>query len=397
MGETKMFHGNKKLIILIACVAIAFGGYWLFGGSKGNKVETAKEANTKSPESITISAQQAQSVAIAPVKTQQFVSHRGAVGYVDFNQDKLVQVFSPYTGRIRQVFVQNGDDVRKGQPLYSIDSPDLVQGIQNLISAAGARTLASRNLDRARKMAQIQASSQRDLDQATADHQTAEANYAAARDALRIYGKTDAEMDKIVSSRKVDGELVIASPSAGRVVNRVAAPGMLTQPGSSQPPITVADISTMWLIANVVEQDIPKLAVGQNIAVSITAMPQEKFSGRITHIASSIDPATRRITVRSEMPNDRQLLRAQMLASYTIQTGEPTRSLAVPVNGVVREGNGTMTIFSTTDGLTFTRRVVKTGLEQDGFMQILEGVSEGEKVAGDGALFLSNALALLAR
>jgi cobalt-zinc-cadmium efflux system membrane fusion protein len=204
-------------------------------------------------------------------------------------------------------------------------------------------------------------------------------------------------MDKVIASRKPNGELIFTSPIAGRVVARNAAPGMLVQPASLPTPVTVADINTMWLIANVPEFDIPKIQLNQRINISITALPDEKFEGVVTSIGASIDPNTRRIPVRTELKDAKHQLRQQMLATYMIQTGAPIRSIAIPANGVVREGDGTMTLFVTKDEKIFTRRVVRTGQVQRGLIQILEGLTDGEKVATDGAIFLSNAIALQSR
>lgn len=394
---------RKKIILISAAIACAvFASYWIFGTKQADNKEqnsqSAKATQSVSPNNtIVVTEQQSKQVHVETAEFHDFVTEQNAVGYVDFNQDTTVQALSTVSGRIRQVFVRSGDDVKKGQPLYSVDSPDLVQALSTLISSAGVRSAATRTLERAKKMLSIQATAQKDYDQAVADQQTAEANYQAARDAVRIFGKSDAEMDKVIASRKPNGELIFTSPIAGRVVARNAAPGMLVQPASLPSPVTVADINTMWLIANVPEFDIPKIQLNQRINISITALPDEKFEGVVTSIGASIDPNTRRIPVRTELKDTKHQLRQQMLATYMIQTGAPIRSIAIPANGVVREGDGTMTLFVTKDEKTFTRRVVRTGQVQKGLIQILEGLTDGEKVATDGAIFLSNAIALQSR
>lgn len=327
----------------------------------------------------------------------EFASQREAIGYIDFNQDLTVPVFSPYQGRVRQVLAKAGDDIRKGQPLFSIDSPDLVQAESTLISTAGVAALNSKVLERAKKMFETQASAQKDVEQAVSDQQAADGNYKAARDAVRIFGKTNDEIDKIVASRKIDGELLVASPQRGRVTARNVAPGMLVQPGNAPAPFTVADLSVMWMVASVSEYDLPQLRLGQHVSVAVMAYPGQKFQGKITNIGAALDPNTHRIAVRSEIKDLQHQLRPQMLATYVIRTGEPIHSVAIPVNGVVREGDGTMTVFVTQDGHRFIRRPVKLGLQQGGVNQVLEGLSAGEKIAGDGAIFLSNMLALQSR
>jgi cobalt-zinc-cadmium efflux system membrane fusion protein len=159
-------------------------------------------------------------------------------------------------------------------------------------------------------------------------------------------------------------------------------------------PYTVADLSTMWMLANVIETDAPAYRLGQEVEVRVPAYPDKVFKGHVTALGAMIDPNTHRQMVRSEIDDPRHLLRSGMLASFIIRVGDPVRSLAVPAEGVVREGDGTMTVWSTKDGRRFTKRTVRTGKQQDGWTQILEGLSPEETVVFDGAVFLSNKLAL---
>jgi membrane fusion protein, heavy metal efflux system len=191
--------------------------------------------------------------------------------------------------------------------------------------------------------------------------------------------------------------LVVASPISGRITARNAAPGLLVQPGNAPGPFTVADTSTMWMMANVAESDSPAFSIGQDVKVSVMAYPGRIFGGRISTIGSSVDPTTHRVLVRSEIDDPKHELRSGMFANFVIRTGDPVRSIAVPLDGVVREGDGTMTVWVTADRRRFTMRVVKVGMQREGLYQIVEGLQPGELVATEGALFLSNALTIAAR
>jgi len=237
-------------------------------------------------------------------------------------------------------------------------------------------------------------SAQKDVDQSTSDEQTAEGNFKAARNAVRIFGKTDDEVDQILAQRKVDSTLLVPSPISGKIVTRNAAPGFLTQPGTPPAPFQVADLSTMWMLANVIETDAPAYKVGQEVEVRVPAYPDTLFKGHVTTVGSMIDPNSHRQLVRSEIEDPQHLLRSGMFASFVIRVGDPVRSLAVPAAGVVREGDGTMTVWVTSDSRRFVKRTVKVGLQQDGWSQILEGLQPGETVVTDGAVFLSNKLLL---
>jgi membrane fusion protein, heavy metal efflux system len=344
--------------------------------------------------SVDLSEKQAASLKVGPVDTRDFEVLKTAVGTIGFNENMLVQVFSQYPGKILKALYNVGDDVKKGDVLFTIDSPDLLQAESTLLASAGVLELQKRILARATGLLRAGGSAQKDIDQATSDHQTAEGNFKAAMNSVRIFGKSDAEIEQIFRDRKVDSTLVVSGPIDGRVVTRNAAPGFLTQPGTAPAPFSVADISTMWMIANVIETDAPAYKVGQPVEVRVPAYPDKVFKGHVTTVGSIIDPNTHRQLVRSEIEDPEHLLRSGMYASFIIRVGGPLRSLAVPADGVVREGDGTMTVWVTKDDRHFIKRTVSSGLRQNGWVQILDGLQPGETVVTEGAVFLSNRLLL---
>jgi len=362
------------------------------GASSGSKAESVPAPNI-----VELLETQLKAVKVEVAAEREFPLEKSAVGSIDFNEELTAQVFTPNQGRIADLFAKVGDEVKKGQPLFTIDSPDLVQASSTLISAAAVLELTTRNLERMKTLFAAKAAAQKDFEQATSDNRTAQGAYRAARDAVRIFGKSDAEIDRIVEERKVDPILVVPSPISGRITARNAAPGLLVQPGAQPAPFVVADVSTMWMLANVAESDSPAFKVGQDVRVTVMAYPGRVFTGRISTIGSSVDVATRRVLVRSEIDDPNHELRSGMFANFVISTGAPMRSVAVPLDGVVREGDGTMTVWVTADRRRFTMRSVKVGLLRDGYYQILDGLQPGELMATEGALFLSNALAIAAR
>jgi membrane fusion protein, heavy metal efflux system len=397
-------RARPALVIVVIAIAIAAYGAWrLMESSKPELGTTARAAaeqgNTSSApaparDSVDLSDSQLASVKVEPVEDREFPVEKEAVGSIDFDEDMSVQVFTPYQGRIISLFASIGDDVKKGQTLFTIDSPDLLQAESTLIAAAGVLELTTRNLARLRELYKTLAVSQRDVDQATSDQQTAEGNLRAARDAVRIFGKTDADIDAIVANRSSDPTLVVPSPITGRITARSAAPGLYVQPGNAPAPYTVADINIMWMLADVPEVDSPAFRLGQQVVVKLSAFPGRTFDGKITTIGASVDPNTRRVLVRSEISDPQHELRSGMFANFVIRIGPPVHSPGIPVNGLVREGDGTMTAWVTADRRKFTKRTVKIGEQHNGYRQILEGVQVGELVATEGALFLSNALVI---
>jgi cobalt-zinc-cadmium efflux system membrane fusion protein len=386
--------------VVIAVFAATAGAYLvadLGGPAKpgGDVANAAIEAGTDASNAATVALSDTQLalVKVAPAGERKFPIEKSAVGSIDFNEDMTVQVFTPYAGRIIGLFAKVGDDVDKGQTLFTIDSPDLLQAESTLIAAAGVLELTTRNLERLRGLYTTRAVSQKDLEQGVSDQQSAEGALRAGRDAVRLFGKSDTDIDHIIAARVADPTLVVPSPITGRITARNAAPGLYVQPGNAPAPYSVADISTMWMNANVAETDSPAFHVGQEVRVSVIAFPGRVFEGKITTIGAMVDPATRRVLVRDEVRNPDHELRSGMFANFVIRTGAPARSPAVPQDGVVREGDGSMTIWVTTDRRHFVRRTVTIGLRHDGYAQILDGLKPGELVATEGALFLSNALA----
>ena len=407
-GVTAFANLSRTRVVWLAAIAVgALALFWgrgfigLADGQSGRKQQVAAlESNqpngtpASDEQAVELSDKQAASLKIGPVSSREFAIQKTAVGTIDFNENLLVQVFSQYQGKILKAFYNIGDEVKAGDVLFTIDSPDLLQAESTLLATAGVLELQKKVLARLSNLLKSGGSAQKDVDQATSDEQTAEGNYKAAKDAVRIFGKSDAEIERVVADRKVDSTLVVPSPISGRVVTRNAAPGFLTQPGVAPAPFTVADLSTMWMLANVIETDAPAYKLGQPVDVTVPAYPDKIFKGHVTALGAMIDPNSHRQLVRSEIDDPEHLLRSGMLASFVIRVGDPVRSLAVPAGGVVREGDGTMTVWATRDSRHFTKRTVKTGLQQDGWTQILQGLSPDETVVIDGAVFLSNKLAL---
>jgi cobalt-zinc-cadmium efflux system membrane fusion protein len=341
---------------------------------------------------IELSPGQLSAVTIQPVGTCPFAVEKEAVGGISFDDDLSVQVFPPYQGKLLQTFAELGDEVQKGQPLYTIESPDLIQAESTLIGAAATLQLTSKELARVKELYGTNGVSEREMEQASSDQQVAEGALKAARDAVRVLGKTEAEMDQIVATRKIDPALVVRSPVAGEVTGYNAPPGLLVQPGAAPAPLSVADTSLKWMLANVTEGDSPFFHVGQPVEARVMAYPGRVFKGKISKVYAAVDPNTHRVTVRSEIADPSHELRPGMLASFMIRVQEPVESVALPMTGVVRNGDGTMAAWVTTDEHRFVQRLIKVGLQTDSHWQVLEGLQRGELAVTDGAIFLSNML-----
>ena len=392
-------HISKRLVIVLvtaAAIVVATGRLLESGRSHGQATNAntppesgAKSNTSRSETTLDLSPSQLNSIKIEPVGSYRFPVEKEAVGNIDYDEDLSVQVFPDYQGTIIATLAQLGAEVHIDEPLYTIKSPDLIQSESTLIAAEATYVLTSKELARVKGLGGV---AEREKEQAASDQQTAEGALKAARDAVRVFGKTDAEIDQIIASRKIDPALVVRSPIPGKITSKNAQPGWLVQPGNMPAPYAVSDVTIKWMLANALESEIPLFHLRQPVQVRVTSYPDRVFLGRVSKIYETVDPNTHRVTIRSEIADPDNELHPGMLANFVIRVHDPVEATALPANGVVRESDGTMTAWVTTDRRRFVQRVIKTGLRIDGQVQILEGLRRGELAVIDSAVFLSNML-----
>jgi cobalt-zinc-cadmium efflux system membrane fusion protein len=386
-------HIRKKVgAAVVIAVAMVVAVALLESGCSRGEATNAKAApstNSTANPTVDLSPTQLNSIKIETVGSYRFPIEKEAVGTISFADDLSVDVFPAYQGTIIKAFVELGAKVQKDQPLYTIKSPDLIQADSNLIGAAATFDLTNKELARVEGLPGV---SQREKEQAVSDQQTADGALKAARDAVLVFGKTPAEVDQMIASRKIDPALVVRSPIAGKVTAFNAPAGLLVQPGNPPAPYSVANVSVKWMLANVPESDNASFQLGQPVTVKVMAFPDRTFKGKVSKIYETVDPNTHRVTIRSEITDPKDELRPGMLPNFVIRVRGPVEATAVPANGVVREPDGTMAAWVTTDRHHFAERFIKTGLRTDGQVQILDGLQRGELVVSDGAVFLSNML-----
>lgn len=385
---------EKTVAGVVTVVAIAVAGVIFLSSCSRSASANAPAANPAQPSAtVELSSSQLNSIKIEPVGNYAFPVEKEAVGNISYADDLSVDVFPAYQGTIIKALVELGVPVEKGQPLYTIKSPDLIQAESNLIGAAATDELTAKELARAKDLYTTSVGvPQRELEQAISDQQTAEGALKAARDAVLVFGKTNADIDQMIASRKIDPALVVRSPIAGKITSFNAPAGLLVQPGSPPAPYTVSNVTVKWMLANVPESESAFFHLGQPVAVKTLAYDGRVFKGKVSKIYEAVDPSTHRVTIRSEIADPTNELRPGMLANFVIRVDGPVEGAAIPENGVVREPDGTMGAWVTTDRRTFTERVIKIGLRSNGRVQVLEGLQRGELVVSDGAVFLSNML-----
>jgi cobalt-zinc-cadmium efflux system membrane fusion protein len=367
-----------------------------------NETETVSAASAGNSTTLETTADQMKSLRTATASLQTVPTTEQATGKVSFSEDAITPVYSPYPGRVVELLAKAGDSVTKGAPLLVIDSPEVVSaegdwlsGRATLTKAQAILKQAERSRERIEKLVAGEAAAPKDLEQASTDLEgahsdvhSAEAQIESSRQRLLNFGKTEAQIEQLGLTRRVDRTTRVTAPIGGLIVGRKVGPGQYIRPDNPDPLFTIADTSTMWLLAQVYESQIPSMHIGQRVEVRVPALPQLTLPAQVNYIAPSIDPATRRVAVRCVVRNRNNQLKPEMFASFRFEKAA-RQVMNVPQQSVVREGNIAV-VWVVESPNRITRRTVELGAELDGKIEIQSGLRPGEIVVADGALFLSS-------
>ncbi|MDO9365331.1 MAG: efflux RND transporter periplasmic adaptor subunit [Methylotenera sp.] len=297
------------------------------------------------------------------VKTEQVLSRKmvntvRAVGQFQFNEQRLSTVTTKFEGYIEKLYVNTtGQPVKRGQPLMEVYSPELVSAQEEyLIAWHGRQSLSNGTPESLAGVGQL-------------------AESALKR--LRNWDISDAQLQRLKKDGKATRTLTMYSPANGVVLEKIAVQGMRFMPG--EPLFKIADMSTIWLLADVFEQDIALVHVGQTVDISINAYPGKDLKGKIAYIYPTVAPETRTAKVRVELANPDGILKPDMYASIQLISGHGASVLAVPDSAVIDSGTRQVVLVQLTEGL-YEPREVKLGMRSDGYVEVAEGLSEGENV-----------------
>jgi Cu(I)/Ag(I) efflux system membrane fusion protein/cobalt-zinc-cadmium efflux system membrane fusion protein len=291
------------------------------------------------------------------------------VGYLEYDQQKMVSVTTKYPGWIEKVFVNYvGEPVQKGQPLFEIYSPELLQTEQDLLSA----------IQFARRMADAPEDS----------HGRALDLVEASRQRLRYWDVTDEQVRRLEETGKVFRTLTVMAPAGGVVMMRMPGlEGMAVKPGMEL--FHIANMSSLWLSVEAFENQIRWLRVGSVAEVSLSYFPGETFTGRVRFIEPQINEATRTVPLKLEVPNRGGRLRAGMYATVRFQPFVVSDAVLVPTPAVLRTGQRNLVVVAEGEG-RFTPREVRLGAEGNGQVEILSGLQAGEKVVTSGQFLIDS-------
>ncbi len=350
---------------------------------------SATASSSSIPQLFTIPQDQMSHVQVVTVQPSRLTRTLRLTGAVAYNAFKTTPVITQVGGPVSRILVVPGQKVNVGQPMLDVSSPDYSQLLDAYLKAADSSRLADKNYAREKDLYQHHAVAQRDLEQAESDRNQAQADLNAAEQGMKILGiKNPADLAKTASS----AEIPVLAPISGEVVERLVSPGQVVQAGQTQ-AFTISDLSTVWVLANVYQADLAYVRSGDEVTVQTDAYPGT-FHGRISYVSPAVDPNTRTLQARIVVDNAGEKLKRDMYCTVTVTAGSISNAIAVPDSSVLRDENNQPFVYVAIGANQFGRRDVEIGQSENGKTQILKGISAGEKVVGDGSLFLQFANSL---
>jgi|SRR5215813_968098 len=369
-------------------------------GGSVNDSEISSQSH-RVPGTFVPTAEQWATLTVEPVEKRVFRPEHVTEGKVGVDEDRSTPVFSPYAGRVTKLFAKPGETVERGQPLFVVEATDMVQAQNDFIAALAADNKAQSQVHltdtvekRLHDLYQGKAISLREWQQAQADQTAAQSDrksadtaLEAARNRLRLLGKSDDEITALQTTGRISPETPISAPISGTVVQRKVGPGQYVSNSNTDPVFIIGDLDSVWLMAFVRETDAGKVKLGQDLEFTVLAYEGQAFHANISYIAATVDPNSRRLLVRARVPNNQGLLKPEMFATVTIFTNEGDWSPAVPVSAVIYEGEKARVWVARADNSIELREIVP-GARQGRFVQVMKGLRPDEKVVTKGSLFI---------
>lgn len=337
---------------------------------------------------FTLTEDQRARIHLVTVQTTPFRPTLEATGTVAFNGDRSTPVLSPISGPAMQILVNPGAVVSKGQALATVSSPDFATAVAGYRKAESAYRNAKRIADLDEQLFKNDALARRDLEQAQTDLAAAAADRDAAIQQIRALGVQESQIEAIRENKPTAEPLqaTIRAPIDGTVVEKLISPGQLLQAGTT-PCFTIADLSSMWVLANVFPSDLKDVAVGEPADV-ITDAASLPMSGRVDYVAALVDPTSKATAVRVLVPNLNHVLRKDMFVRVAIHATHEHTGLLVPTTSVLRDEENLPFVYVAAANGSYDRRRITLGSRVGDRYEVVSGIVAGDKVVSEGALFL---------
>lgn len=304
-------------------------------------------------------------------------------GKVSFDEDHTQRVASPIDGRVNRILIELGDKVRAGQALIELTSPRVSELQADSQKALQDLNLATKGLERANKLKQDGAVSEKEAAQAQADFRKSKSDAA----------RTDAQLRSLsVSASDPTTSAAIRSQIAGTIVERNILVGQEVRADSAQPLLTISNLADVWILADVYEQDLGMVKKGDSVTIRVPAYPDEVFQGKVDHVGDVLDPVSRTIKVRCSVPNPQSRLKPEMFAKIELTYIANRKAIVIPSSAILTDSEHTRVFVAGSDHV-YRQRIVTVGPEVDDHVRVLAGIEVGEQVVTEGAIFLKREIA----
>ena len=368
-------------VLLAALLATA-----LLAGCDRGAPQQGAAAAAADPNLVTVNAEMARNFKVAPLATSLVSTERDLPGRIEANEQLVTRIGASVTGRVTEVYADIGARVQAGQVLARVSSPELTNAQLAYLRASSASTQAERAVERAQLLIQADVIGSAELQRREAELSIARAELRAAADQLLLLGVSGTYVERLRTTGQLNTYAGISATRSGVVIERKISQGQVAQPGD--PLFTVADLSKVWVVGALPEQDAAAVQTGQKVQVRVPALGERQFNGRVVFVSDTISPETRTLMVRTEVDNADRALKPQMLATLRI-IGQPRQQLALPENAVVRDNDRDHVFVQVASG-QFRLTPVELGAATGGVRPVLKGPAAGTPVVVDGAFHLNN-------
>jgi cobalt-zinc-cadmium efflux system membrane fusion protein len=384
---TRRCRSTWPAIPLAAVIMLA--GCHSQNNASGMTSFSSRANSSATPQLFTIPADQMSHVQLLTVTPGTMTHTLRLTGAVAYNAFKTTSVITQVGGPVSKILLVPGEHVKMNQPMLEVSSPDYSQLLGGYLKAADSYRLADKLYKRAQDLYTHQAIAEQDLEQAESNRTQAQAELNAAEQGMRILGiRNPEDLAKAPTSALIQ----VLAPIAGEVVDRLVSPGQVVQAGQTQ-AFTISDLSTVWVLANVYQADLQYVKESDDVVVQTDAFPQS-FHGKISYVSPAVDPNTRTLQARIVVDNPGEKLKRDMYCAVTVTAGVLKNVLAVPNAAVLRDENNEPYVYVLAGENQFARRDVALGEMQNNQTQIVKGIAPGDRVVGNGSLFLQFANSL---
>lgn len=376
MNKTRRFIWGALVLPLAAC-----------GGSPADSA--APQTADAAPKAgyFVVPAAQLAHVQIVPVVKTSWATTIRTTGTVDWDNDHTTPAITQVSGPVTRIAVDAGAEVKAGDPLLYVASPDITNAVSAYRKAKNRLDLAQRTRDRSKDLFDHKAIAQRDFESAQADYNDASTDVQSALQALKIFGVTQTDLDDAERQNvAIRPELAMRSPLTGTVVQKLVMPGQIIQGGATV-AFVISNVSTVWVQGHIYEKDLTSVAVGDQVEITNSALPTA-FHGVVAYIDRLVDPATRTVLVRIVTPNTGGLLKKDLFMDIVLHDRSRRNVLAIPVGAVLYDEQNFPFVYVQVETGKFAQRLIKVGGQQGDQIEVLDGLAVTDRVVSGGSLFL---------